>query len=382
MLRRIRIRNFKSIGDPGIDLELAPITILVGENGSGKSSILEGIYLCSKAVGKFFEEILRTEAGNRGLYPEHYHYKLRRSSWMEFGIYVQDVGFVYKYSPVGEPYAQFLQNGQEVLIVRGSSILKPSELSEYYNYDAKYFLSNLSPKSTPKELAQDIKSFSETISQIQSKISQVLRSCIFIPVSRLRFIDRDKITSDLRDVLRSEFGPDLIRWAKEFGLSQCFVAPARVGLEAGYVDPELDVELNVECAGYGSKQILSILIQLWKNRDSLILIEEPEISLHPSAQAKLAELFADCISKTGNQLIVTTHSDVLTRAFLKPVREGKLKIEQLKVYEITKDSEGTKARELELDPKGYIKGGIPSFVKVEEDLLFQWYQALPEEEGE
>jgi energy-coupling factor transporter ATP-binding protein EcfA2 len=43
MLRRVRARNFKAIGDTGIDMELLPLTLLVGENGSGKSSILEAI---------------------------------------------------------------------------------------------------------------------------------------------------------------------------------------------------------------------------------------------------------------------------------------------------------------------------------------------------
>ena len=33
MLSRVKIQNFKSIGEPGVDLELKPLTFLVGPNG-------------------------------------------------------------------------------------------------------------------------------------------------------------------------------------------------------------------------------------------------------------------------------------------------------------------------------------------------------------
>ena len=42
MLTKIAIENFKSIGRR-IELELKPLTILVGPNASGKSSILEAL---------------------------------------------------------------------------------------------------------------------------------------------------------------------------------------------------------------------------------------------------------------------------------------------------------------------------------------------------
>jgi len=43
LISRVTIENFKSIGEPGVDLELKPLTLLVGPNGGGKSSILEAI---------------------------------------------------------------------------------------------------------------------------------------------------------------------------------------------------------------------------------------------------------------------------------------------------------------------------------------------------
>lgn len=41
MITNLTIKNFKSIGENGIQIELKPLTIFLGPNGSGKSSILE-----------------------------------------------------------------------------------------------------------------------------------------------------------------------------------------------------------------------------------------------------------------------------------------------------------------------------------------------------
>ena len=43
------MRNFKSIGTA--DLELAPLTVLVGANSTGKSSLLQSMLLAAQAAG-------------------------------------------------------------------------------------------------------------------------------------------------------------------------------------------------------------------------------------------------------------------------------------------------------------------------------------------
>jgi predicted ATPase len=49
MLSKVEIQNFKGFGEP-VRLELRPLTILTGENGSGKTSVLEAIGLLSQNV--------------------------------------------------------------------------------------------------------------------------------------------------------------------------------------------------------------------------------------------------------------------------------------------------------------------------------------------
>ena len=150
-------------------------------------------------------------------------------------------------------------------------------------------------------------------------------------------------------------------------------------LKGDFIENELENLLNLALASYGSKQILSVITQLfWCEEGSTILIEEPETSLHPESQAKLTTLFADAISE-GKQIIITTHSDFLPRTLIRPIRDGLIKIEDIAVYEVNKKSDGSVVEELKLNDSGFIKGWIPSFSKIEGELLKEWGKTLPEE---
>ena len=48
MLTKVKIENFKSIRK--LDLELAPLTILVGPNASGKSNVLEAVAILAQTT--------------------------------------------------------------------------------------------------------------------------------------------------------------------------------------------------------------------------------------------------------------------------------------------------------------------------------------------
>ena len=42
MLKAVRLQNFKCLRDTG-EMELCPLTLLIGTNSSGKSSVLQGL---------------------------------------------------------------------------------------------------------------------------------------------------------------------------------------------------------------------------------------------------------------------------------------------------------------------------------------------------
>ena len=68
---------------------------------------------------------------------------------------------------------------------------------------------------------------------------------------------------------------------------------------------------NLIDVGYGVSQVLPLLVDLLDpSGASLFLVQQPEVHLHPSAQAALASLFCT-IAASGRQLIVETHSEYI-----------------------------------------------------------------------
>ena len=181
-----------------------------------------------------------------------------------------------------------------------------------------------------------------------------------------------------------EKAKEIQRWANRFQLPN--VRAGYIGrgiLESNFKDSILNTDLNSTLAGFGSRQILSIITQIfWSDPGDIIMIEEPEISLHPKNQVLLHELFSEAISQE-KQIICSTHSPFFVLALSKIVKKKLLTLDDIAVYHVEKREDGTHARALKLNKHGFIVSGIPSFMKVEEDLFRDWSESLeesPEEE--
>ena len=78
---------------------------------------------------------------------------------------------------------------------------------------------------------------------------------------------------------------------------------------------------NLIDVGYGVSQVLPLLVDLLEpNGSSRLLLQQPEVHLHPSAQAVLATLFGT-IAASGRQLIVETHSEYIVDRVRMDIRD-------------------------------------------------------------
>ena len=79
---------------------------------------------------------------------------------------------------------------------------------------------------------------------------------------------------------------------------------------------------NLIDVGYGVSQVLPVVTELLReDAPSMFLLQQPEVHLHPSAQAALGTLFCQ-IASTSRQLVVETHSDHLMDRVRMDVRDG------------------------------------------------------------
>ncbi len=60
----------------------------------------------------------------------------------------------------------------------------------------------------------------------------------------------------------------------------------------------------------GTLRLIGLLWSLIEQGGSLLL-EEPELSLHPAVVARLPQIFARAVRTSGRQTLVTTHSEAL-----------------------------------------------------------------------
>ena len=120
---------------------------------------------------------------------------------------------------------------------------------------------------------------------------------------------------------------------------------------------------NLIDVGYGVSQVLPILTELFRdNRTSMFLLQQPEVHLHPSAQAALGTLFGR-IASVNRQLVIETHSDHLLDRIRMDVRDGrtKLKPEDVSLLFFERGDLDVRVYSLRLDGEGNVLHAPPSY---------------------
>lgn len=77
-----------------------------------------------------------------------------------------------------------------------------------------------------------------------------------------------------------------------------------------------DVNLNISNVGYGVSQVLPLIVEFIGGRKNrLFAVQQPEVHLHPKAQAALGDFIFESASQEKISFIIETHSDYLIDRF-------------------------------------------------------------------
>ena len=97
-----------------------------------------------------------------------------------------------------------------------------------------------------------------------------------------------------------------------FGVKLQFpkLAPARSEISLSYRDPDGE-ELDVSCSGRGLQQALLLLVYLYGNPGSVLLLDEPDAHLEILRQRQIFNLLTDVAGAQGSQIIAASHSEVV-----------------------------------------------------------------------
>ena len=95
-------------------------------------------------------------------------------------------------------------------------------------------------------------------------------------------------------------------------------------------DTRTGVGVAATDVGFGISQVLPVIVECLNSRGGPLIIEQPEIHLHPALQTQLADLFVDASSR-GRQIIAETHSEHLILRLQRLVRRGLISPDEISV---------------------------------------------------
>ena len=120
---------------------------------------------------------------------------------------------------------------------------------------------------------------------------------------------------------------------------------------------------NLIDVGYGVSQVLPVITELLRvDAPPMFLLQQPEVHLHPSAQAALGSLFCQ-VAGPARQLVVETHSDRLLDRVRMDVRDGKapLKPDDVSILYFERGALDVCIHSLRLDEEGNVLDAPESY---------------------
>lgn len=155
-------------------------------------------------------------------------------------------------------------------------------------------------------------------------------------------------------------------WLKELGLIHAFTVEAIAeGSKLYHVQVQKSPggpKVLVPDVGFGVSQVLPVLVLCYYVPEgSTILLEQPEIHLHPPVQSALADVFIDVAKNRKVQIILESHSEHLLRRFQARIAVQVLGPEDTAFYFCEASKDGSTATELGTNLVGEIRNWPTDF---------------------
>lgn len=300
MITSLKIENFKSIVNQ--EFALKPLTILTGTNSSGKSSVIQSLLFYSYCV-------------NRNLYLEEY--------LDSFGTLKELLNFKAKKEQI------------KITPSISNKKLPPLILRDKSNQQQE--LKNVKFLSFEKDLFHLC---ANRIGQENiAKKHKTLRSGCngeylfgFYADSKNESLKNDKLLSNQDS---KSLSMQVIFWLKE--ILELKLEPQTQEIDnnhikISYKNYELGIEFSPFNLGAGVSYLTKILILgLSLGQDNLLIVENPEVHLHPKAISKLADFFV-FLANAGIQVIIETHSEHILNKTRYAIFKEKILEQDVQIY--------------------------------------------------
>ncbi len=116
-----------------------------------------------------------------------------------------------------------------------------------------------------------------------------------------------------------------------------------------------DQKFNLVDVGYGVSQSLPIVVQAaLEGSGGMVLLQQPEVHLHPRAQAALGSFFVKVARESNVQFVIETHSDYLVDRVRQEIAKNTLAPEKVAILFFEKRGDRVEVHNIELDKLGNV----------------------------
>lgn len=346
MLKTVALESFKCFHKEK-ELSLAPITIMYGKNGRGKSTVAQSLLLIAQTMAE------NNDVSNL----------LLTGKYVSLGTFADLVNSDSDKSH----FSIILSSDEDEIVEMGFAELpnKPQIASiDLLNVNGASRFEKVSEEASEVESEQKIVSTTSDI-----KTLQMLKSARYVSAGRLgpqnSIIRKDSLADDdlgvngenLINVL-SRKGIDFLENVEK-ALGEILDGAAMRINDKG--SERIELYLNSKDGkdtfrpvnvGFGYSYVLPVIVAaLLAQKDSLLIVENPEAHLHPAAQSRIMKFLIQVAKEKDLQLIIETHSDHVVNGMRIAVKEGVLDArdthvlyfsdEESRVKMITCDKNGT-----------------------------------------
>jgi predicted ATPase len=335
-LQSIHIKNYRSLAD--VELELRPINVLFGPNGAGKSSFLDVIWFVRDCANRGVDQASSFRSHGIGMLYDG----AEPGDEINIAIRTDAAAYELSFELVSgriEPFA-----GERLTVVEnGATLIERRAGSERASFrDRKTGDMVGFPLREPEKISLGRYLDFESGYPAAFSIDRLLKNVRYYHCRQFNLwgignrgseTGRDAFLSpsgdNLWSVLRSVEGrrevdgryDSIMHFMKrafpDFN-GAVVDATGPTALYGSFLYRNRRREIMASGVSDGHIQLLLLLTALFaenRNPESLILFDEPEVSLHPWALAVLAEAITAATTESGKQVLIATHSPVLLSQF-------------------------------------------------------------------
>lgn len=375
MLNSFSLDKYKGFGDQQL-IELKPITLLYGENNSGKSSLAR--FLPSLKENYKYNHTSFYPIGMLGKANKNFIYGNSRESYFELNY--DDMNIKYSFHIINE---DVIINQIVIQDIEGNVETFNLDLDSFnycleLNPQEKFTIKNMIPLLNHSNLCEKLYDKFEKISKGVFWISPLRYIPKPIEVFNNIKMSKESDGADAIQILASSVkGNKKVFKIVDQWIGKIFQQKIDLGFSAvgdyqvftTNISPISFENIKVPIAesGMGVSQILPILVLCAQlivgeiKEESYLIFENPELHLHDALHKELAQIFAEVISKVNlTKIIIETHSEVLLQAIQLEVIKNTINFESVSINWIKKIGEKNIVERVNINNDGQLDENWPA----------------------